>query len=77
MWYCGKAEPERIRDLDAQPARIAQIRLNNVVDCLRRHDWVYRWNYLIKTLGMEPTAAALDREKRLQKLANEISAASE
>ena len=68
---------ERIRELDAQPARVAQIRVNNVVNCLRRHDWVYRWNYLVKTLGMEPPAAALDREKRLQELADNISAVYE
>jgi len=66
---------ERIHELAAQPARVAQIRLNNVVNCLKRHDSVYRWNYLIKTLGMEPTTAALDRQKRLQKLADEICAA--
>ncbi len=68
---------ERISALDAEPARIAQIRLNNVVNCLRRHDWVYRWNNLIKILGMEPTTRALEREDRLRNFADSLALVNE
>ena len=64
---------ERIRALDAEPNRIARIRLNNVVNCLRRHDWVYRWNNLINMLGMKPTTCALEREERLRKFADRLA----
>jgi len=64
---------ERISALDAEPDRIARIRLNNVVNSLRRHDWVYRWNNLIQMLGMKPTTCALEREKRLQNFADRLA----
>jgi Glycosyl transferases group 1 len=64
---------ERISALDAEPDRIARIRLNNVVNCLRRHDWVYRWNNIIKILGMEPTPCALERAERLRNLADRLA----
>ena len=57
--------------------RIAQIRLNNVVNCLRRHDWVYRWNNLIKILGMEPTTRAFEREDRLRNFADSLALVNE
>ena len=64
---------ECLYQLDVQLERIEQVRRANVVNCLRRHDWVYRWNYLLKQIGMEPTPHSLQREKRLQELADAIS----
>jgi hypothetical protein len=64
---------ERLCQLDAQRERIEQISRANVANCLRRHDWVYRWNYLLKQIGVEPTPLSLQREKRLQVLADTIS----
>src|SRR5262245_35558495 len=64
---------ERISALDAEPDRIARIRLNNVVNCLRRHDWVYRWNDIVKILGMEPTTCAFERAERLRNLADHLA----
>lgn len=64
---------ERISALDAEPDRVARIRLNNVVNSLRRHDWVYRWNNLIKMLGMKPTTCALEREERLRNFADRLA----
>jgi hypothetical protein len=63
---------ERISALDAEPDRVARIRRNNVVNSLRRHDWVYRWNNLIQMLGMKPTIRALEREKRLRNFADRL-----
>jgi hypothetical protein len=64
---------ERMSALDAEPDRIAQIRLNNVLNCLKRHDWVYRWNNLIKVLGIEPTTCALGRAERLRNFADRFA----
>lgn len=64
---------ECLYQLDVQWERIEQVRRANVVNCLRRHDLVYRWNYLLKQIGMEPTPQSLQREKRLQELADAIS----
>ena len=64
---------ERLYQLDVQRERIEQISRANVVNCLRRHDLVYRWNYLLRQIGVEPTPLSLEREKRLQDLADAIS----
>ena len=64
---------EQLFQLDVQRERIEQIRRANVVNCLRRHDWVYRWNYFLKQIGMEPTPHSLQREERLQEMADAIS----
>jgi Glycosyl transferases group 1 len=61
---------ERLLELDSQPDRVACIRRNNIVNCLSRHDWVYRWTYLLDKVGMEALPAADERQKRLHKLAN-------
>lgn len=60
---------EVLADLDSQPARLATIRKNNVVQSLLRHDWVYRWRDILELIGLEPTPALLTREERLKELA--------
>ncbi|MHC4529481.1 MAG: glycosyltransferase family 1 protein, partial [Planctomycetota bacterium] len=57
--------------LDAQPKRMAQIRKNNIVQSLLRHDWLYRWNEILNMVGMEPRPALLARQKHLKKLAKD------
>ena len=64
---------EHLCQLDVQQERMEQIRRANVMNCLRRHDWVYRWNYFLTQIGMEPTPQSLQREKRLQEVAAAIS----
>ncbi len=64
---------ERLYRLDVQPERVERIRRANVVNCLRRHDLVYRWNHLLTQVGMEPTPYSRQREKRLRELADTIS----
>ncbi len=57
-----------IDELDRQPDRQEKLRRNNVVQSLRRHDWVYRWETVLKTAGLEPLPELLDRKKRLEEL---------
>jgi len=55
--------------LDRDPARLARIRRDNVVNAALRHDWVHRIRTVFETLGLQPTEAMRAREKRLQALA--------
>jgi Glycosyl transferases group 1/Resolvase, N terminal domain len=58
-----------LAELDAQLERIARARRNNVVNSLRRHDWVHRWAQVLNTVGLEPTSAVPARLSRLEGLA--------
>ena len=62
-----------IRDLDADPERQDRIRRTGVVQALMRHDWVYRWEAILKTVGLEPMQGALERKDRLRKLVKVVS----
>ena len=55
-----------ITELDKQPDRQAKIRRDNVVESLLRHDWVYRWEKVLETVGLAPMPGLLERKKRLE-----------
>ncbi|HKU44336.1 MAG TPA: glycosyltransferase [Polyangiales bacterium] len=61
--------PEVIAALDAEPERVARIRQNNVVQSLRRHDWVYRFRSALEWLKLAPTERLRQRTQRLGELA--------
>lgn len=65
-----------IAKLDSQPEKLARIRRQNVVNSLLKHDWVYRWQKILATFNLTPTPAILDRQQRLQQLAQEIELGS-
>src|SRR5262249_19682852 len=58
-----------IKDLDGDPKRQDRIRRTGLVRTLMRHDWVYRWEAVLKTVGLEPMQGELERKERLRKLA--------
>lgn len=60
---------EIIAKLDAQPELLQQIRINNVVNSLRKHDWVYRWEQVLTELGLPATDEMEERKIYLQQLA--------
>jgi hypothetical protein len=62
-----------IKDLDGDPKRQERIRRTGVVQALMRHDWVYRWEAILKTVGLAPLQGALERKDRLRKLAELVS----
>lgn len=71
----GSADIEGvINDLDKQPERQEEIRQTNVVQSLLRHDWVYRWESILQTVGLEPRPELLGRKDRLRELAMKINA---
>jgi hypothetical protein len=65
-----------LRELDSQPERLNKIRKNNVVQCLLRHDWGYRWRKILNLVGLEPRPALVAREQHLKKLAEDIAKSS-
>ena len=58
-----------IRELDSQPERQMRIRRNNMVQCLLHHDWAYRWESILETVGLAPLPALLQRKEILRKRA--------
>jgi len=66
---------EVLADLDSQPERLERIRKNNIVQCLQRHDWAYRWRAILEMVGLEPRPGLLAREERLRKLAEHVQQA--
>jgi hypothetical protein len=61
-----------IADLDGDPERQNRIRRTNVLQVLMRHDWVYRWEAILKIVGLEPMRGVLERKERLRKLARVV-----
>ena len=64
----GEVIGELRRDLN----REAGIRKSNVMHSLLHHDWVYRWERVLKTAGLEPTSELLKRKTKLQDLARMV-----
>ena len=62
-----------IKDLDRDPERQDKIRRTGIVQSLLRHDWVYRWEKILEVAGLEPMQGAIERKKRLRKLADVVS----
>jgi hypothetical protein len=62
-----------IKDLDGDPERQDRIRRTGVIQALMRHDWVYRWEAILKIAGLEPMQRMLERKDRLRKLAEVVS----
>jgi hypothetical protein len=61
-----------IAKLDSQPEKLASIRRQNVVNSLLKHDWVYRWQTILAAFNLAPTQSIIDRQQRLQQLAQSI-----
>ena len=51
-------------------------RKNNVVHSLLRHDWAHRWRTVLDIAGLKPNAALIDRQRRLEELAEAIESNS-
>jgi hypothetical protein len=61
-----------INELDENPERQEEIRKTNVVQSLLRHDWVYRWEDILKIAGLEPMPGLEKRKERLRELASMV-----
>ena len=59
-----------IKELDAQPQRTELIRRTNAIRCLQKHDWVYRWERILATIGMKPLPQLNHRKSLLNDIAD-------
>jgi hypothetical protein len=66
---------DTIRELDKQPDRQMRISRTNVLQCLRHHDWAYRWESILQTVGMQPLPMLSERQQRLRNLAQTVEEA--
>jgi hypothetical protein len=57
---------DTIADLDRDPGRVESIRRRNIAGSLRRHDWVYRWELVLETLGLPVTDVMVARRQCLE-----------
>lgn len=64
-----------LKELNAQPARMARIRQDNVRHCALRHDWVHRLRTVFETLQIPLTDRMLQREQALRAVAEGASLA--
>jgi hypothetical protein len=62
-----------MKDLDRNPERQEKIRRTGVLEALKRHDWVYRWEKILETIGLQPTQEMQQRKDRLGELAKIVS----
>lgn len=58
-----------IAELDSQPELLKQIQTDNVVNSLLKHDWVYRWEKILRELGMSITPGMEQRKHQLNEMA--------
>jgi hypothetical protein len=58
-----------IAELDSQPELLKQIQTDNVVNSLLKHDWVYRWEEVLKKLGLSLTPGMEKRQHQLKEMA--------
>jgi hypothetical protein len=66
--------PGFLRQLDADTVRMASARRANVVNTLRRHDFVYRWERMRACVGAAPSSKLELRKARLRARADELQA---
>lgn len=66
---------ERIAELDADPARCSRIRRDNMIQVLRRHDWVYRLRRILEESGLPIPDSVIEREAALSRRATLVQAA--
>ena len=64
-----------IRELDRDVELQEKTRRANMQHALLRHDWVYRWEAILKVAGVDPLPLAETRKQRLQSLAQGLAQA--
>ncbi|MGC9450679.1 MAG: glycosyltransferase [Oceanipulchritudo sp.] len=67
--------PDFLRELRKDTDRLERISYDNVLGSLRRHDFAYRWEEILKVAGLEPLPALQKRREELARLEKEWIAA--
>lgn len=60
---------EVMEELNRDPERQSRIRRNNMVESLLHHDWVYRWEEILRSVGLAALPSMMRRKEKLQQVA--------
>jgi hypothetical protein len=71
--YDSPDAEEIVKEFDEDPGRQCQLRQTNIQQSLLHHDWVYRWEEILRKLGIPPLPQLDSRKERLRHLAEEAS----
>jgi hypothetical protein len=74
--YGSPSIADVIQESDREPERQNRARRTSVAQSLLRHDWIYRWETILKAVEMAPTPQAVERRLRLSNLADEVMSGS-
>jgi hypothetical protein len=61
-----------LSNLDSVPNNHEKIRKSNIVQSLLRHDWFYRWKFILDLLKLKPQSAFFQRKEKLNKLVQSV-----
>jgi hypothetical protein len=61
-----------IEELDKDSDKREKIRRHGILQSLLRHDWLYRWETVLDTAGLEPLKKHLKRKQHLHDLARMV-----
>ena len=64
---------EVISALDREPEKQERMRRTNLEQALMRHDWVYRWETILKSAGLEPLPQLNQRKEQLRMLMDAVT----
>ena len=64
---------EVLQDLRSQTERLESIRRDSMVNALLRHDWVYRWEYILTTCGLDSLPILSRRKAQLQEVSQGLN----
>jgi hypothetical protein len=73
MPYNSTEAEKIVKDFDQQPERQDKVRQINIQQSLLRHDWVYRWESILKAVGMASLPQLDARKSQLSNLATKIT----
>jgi hypothetical protein len=57
-----------IEKLERSPKRVMHARKRNIINTLLLHDWVYRWEFVLKVAAIDPMPELLERKTKLREL---------
>ncbi|MBD2257538.1 glycosyltransferase [Pseudanabaena sp. FACHB-2040] len=63
-----------LAELDSQPERVAQIRRDNLVNVLKRYDWLYTWKHILEDANLALTLPLQRRKEKLKDLVELVNA---
>jgi hypothetical protein len=66
----------RLFSVTSIPIRNESLRsVDEMLEALLRHDWVYRWNEMLRVAGIEPSPRMAARERHLKDMADFVASA--